>query len=155
MMTASGQPRIMVVEDDEEAREFFVQTLRRGGYEVRQARDGAEALALLYQSPGDLVLLDSCLPDMDGWQLLHQVRVNPLLFDIAAIIVTNQPTDCAGPQPDTWGGVVLQRRVGASHLLEEVERLLRSGPLHGDRRASMGASYVASPHPSASMHAAA
>lgn len=68
---------ILVVDDDEAARELCLRQLRQEGFRVLAAASGEEALQLIQATSVDLLLLDVVMPEMDGWQLLeilHQQR---------------------------------------------------------------------------------
>jgi two-component system response regulator RegX3 len=62
---------VLIVEDDDAIAEPLAKGLRREGFEVRRAPDGAAALAA---APADLVLLDLGLPDMDGFEVCRALR---------------------------------------------------------------------------------
>jgi two-component system response regulator AtoC len=64
---------VLVIEDDDGAREALSQYLVAGGYHVRHARDGAEAIAAL-ATPADAVLLDLVIPAPDGFEVLRRLR---------------------------------------------------------------------------------
>jgi two-component system response regulator AtoC len=64
---------VLVIEDDDGAREGLSQYLVAAGYRVRHARDGAEAIAAL-AAPGDAVLLDLVIPAPDGFEVLRRLR---------------------------------------------------------------------------------
>lgn len=132
MATSPDGNLVMVVEDSEEVREFFAQTLRRNGYHVVAAGDGAEALALLRRAPADLIVLNLCLPDMDGRQLLRHLRMGPYASDTPVVVVTGQPPAlCA--QLDVETEHVLYKPVAASRLVTTVEALLGRGrPVGGE-----------------------
>jgi CheY-like chemotaxis protein len=66
--------RILVVEDDEMLRELILRNLERRGHEVRVAEDAHTALAHLRTDPFDLILLDICLPDETGWEVLRTAQ---------------------------------------------------------------------------------
>ena len=66
--------RIMVVEDDTNARKLMLAVLAQNGYEPVPARDATEALALLDRKHIDLILLDVMLPGMDGFSLTRELR---------------------------------------------------------------------------------
>lgn len=57
---------VLVVDDDEGIRDFVATALADAGYAVRQAGDGAEALALVDRHRPDVILLDMRMPIMDG-----------------------------------------------------------------------------------------
>ena len=65
---------ILLVEDDESAREFLAENLRGHGYTVSLATDGAEALRQWEARRPDIVVLDLGLPDMDGESLIRRIR---------------------------------------------------------------------------------
>lgn len=71
---AKGSSLILVVEDDAELREMLVLNLERQGYQVAQARDGAEGLERAKALKPDLIVLDLMLPKLDGRQVCRQVR---------------------------------------------------------------------------------
>ncbi len=57
-------------------------------YGVSQAQGGQEALSLLRSKPFHLVLLDIEMPDMDGFEVLRQMKEDPSLRDIPVIVVS-------------------------------------------------------------------
>ncbi|WP_437782490.1 response regulator [Sorangium sp. So ce1097] len=81
--------RILVVEDDLDIRSILSQLLMFEGYDVEEAADGAEALALLRGGqPPALILLDLMMPVMDGWQLRAELQRDPALASIPVVIVS-------------------------------------------------------------------
>ncbi len=66
--------RIMVVDDDANICEIMRLYLEKEGFDVTQAHNGAEALALFEANPPDLMLLDIMMPQIDGWQVCREVR---------------------------------------------------------------------------------
>ena len=67
-------PRVLVVDDERLIRWSLEQTLATIGYEVATAEHGAAALASVREEPPDLVLLDLKLPDVDGIEVLRQIK---------------------------------------------------------------------------------
>jgi DNA-binding response OmpR family regulator len=66
--------RLLVVEDEKKVASFIQQGLEEEGYAIDVASDGAEGLALVLERMHDLILLDICLPKMDGLQVLQALR---------------------------------------------------------------------------------
>jgi two-component system cell cycle response regulator CpdR len=64
---------ILVVEDEPVSLEFISQVLRKEGYRVSKARDGAEAIELLDNTRFDLVLTDIRMPRLDGVALAMHI----------------------------------------------------------------------------------
>jgi CheY-like chemotaxis protein len=66
---------LLVVEDNEAAREGLAFVLRRAGFHVLTAADGRRALLLLWSvPPPEVILLDMLLPVLDGWHFLERLR---------------------------------------------------------------------------------
>ena len=74
----AGRPvrRILLVDDDDEVLELFARMLKAcdGALQIETASSGEQALEKLRRATFDLVLLDVLMPDMDGWQVLEQLR---------------------------------------------------------------------------------
>jgi two-component system KDP operon response regulator KdpE len=67
-------PRLLLVEDELPIRKFLGASLASAGYELDEASSGRQALQHASQHPPDLVILDLGLPDMDGQEVLRQLR---------------------------------------------------------------------------------
>ena len=66
--------RVLVVEDNDDAREMVTATLAHAGHEVCEARDGASALAMAAEHDPDAVVLDIGLPDISGYDVARRLR---------------------------------------------------------------------------------
>lgn len=75
--TASLQNvRILIVDDDDDVREYVAAVFRRSGAEVTTASSAREGLKALEKWPADLVLTDLAMPAADGFDLLHWIRTS-------------------------------------------------------------------------------
>jgi two-component system KDP operon response regulator KdpE len=75
MTTAPPAPRVLIVDDDEQLRRFLSTTLAGHAFRVVEAATLAEAAAAAEADTPDLILLDLGLPDGDGIDLVHRLRV--------------------------------------------------------------------------------
>lgn len=66
--------RVLLIEDDRAIQRFLTLILETNGYEVLQAFDGATSIAVLLNQNVDLILLDLGLPDIDGMDVLKEIR---------------------------------------------------------------------------------
>lgn len=66
--------QILVVDDEWNMRNLLRIYLMKNGFEVMEARNGHEGLAMSDQYPFDLILLDVMMPDMDGWEVCKRIR---------------------------------------------------------------------------------
>ena len=80
---------ILLVDDDDDVREAFIDVLRNEGYEITTARNGCEALELLRRGarPG-VILLDLMMPVMDGFEFRAQQLADPSLADLPVVVLT-------------------------------------------------------------------
>lgn len=63
--------RILVADDDRDAREALSEILKRNGYEIEVAADGSEAMAMIHGAAYDIVLTDLKMPGADGIEVLR------------------------------------------------------------------------------------
>ena len=89
----TGTGRVLLVEDEADVRQFAVRALKRQGYQVLEAADGVEALAIMEANQGtvDIVVSDVVMPEMDGPALFKELRRrNP---SIKVIFVSGYPNE--------------------------------------------------------------
>jgi len=79
---------ILVVDDNEPNLELLQAYLEDIGCDIRAARDGVEAAAMIEQDPPDLVLLDVMMPRMSGFQLCTKIKQDPATREIPVVMVT-------------------------------------------------------------------
>ncbi len=84
---------VLVVEDDEAARTALTGFLQAGGYRVRWAGTGAEALSAVASGPADAVLLDLVLPEPDGFEVLRTARASDPHLPIIVLSALAQAED--------------------------------------------------------------
>jgi len=82
----AAAPMLLVVDDDQVARELLAETLAREGYRVRVAGGGEEALRLAGAEPFDMALVDLRMPDLDGLGVLKQLAM--IQPDLPVVILT-------------------------------------------------------------------
>jgi HAMP domain-containing protein/signal transduction histidine kinase/DNA-binding response OmpR family regulator len=82
--------RLLLVEDDETERNAVAELLRHDDLEIAFAQTGASALSQLRTDPADCVVLDLKLPDMSGFDVLEEIRVDPALCDIPVVVFTGR-----------------------------------------------------------------
>src|SRR4051812_24054712 len=83
---------ILVVDDEPAIQTLLRLSLQRAGYSVQVAGTGQEALDLYTARPSNLVLLDICLPDIDGFTLCDELRLRSLV-PIVILTAMNRAED--------------------------------------------------------------
>ena len=82
-------PAVLVVDDIEDNRYTLIRRLKRQGIEdITEAADGRQALALLNERPFDLVLLDIMMPEINGHDVLREIKADMSLRDIPVIMIS-------------------------------------------------------------------
>lgn len=84
--------RLLIMEDNVDHLGMMKTYLELEGYEVEAACNGREGLDIIARYKPDLVVSDLQMPDMDGMEMVHQLKANPLTANIPIIIVTGAKT---------------------------------------------------------------
>jgi signal transduction histidine kinase len=95
-MTDLGRARILVVDDSDPGRYSKSRTLRQAGFEVVEAANGADALQLVAAHAPDVVVLDTQLPDISGWDVCKRIKSGgidaPIVLQVSATYVQEGDT---------------------------------------------------------------
>ena len=81
-------PKILLVEDNEMNRDMLSRRLKRRGYEVEIAVNGAEGITMASANAPDLILMDMSLPIVDGWEATRSIKADPATTAIPIIALT-------------------------------------------------------------------
>jgi len=120
-------PRILAVDDEPNIVRLIQVNLERQGYQVETANNGAQALAKIKANRPDLVVSDVMMPEMDGFELLANIRRDPALMDLPVIMLTAKAQDrdvMTGYQ--TGADMYLTKPFNPQELLQFVKRILSS-----------------------------
>jgi two-component system cell cycle response regulator DivK len=130
--SAQEAPLVLVVDDYEDAREMYAESLRVSGYRVALARDGREAVAETDALLPDLVLMDLSLPGLDGWEATRQIKANPRTRHIPVVALTGHALSNAaeGARAAGCDAFVLKPCLPDDMLLE-VQRVLARASREG------------------------
>ncbi len=100
---------VLVVEDDPDLLRLLIRVLEKEGFEVAAASDGQSGLALASARPKpNLIISDIMMPDMDGLEMVRQVKRDPRTKPTPVIFLTAK---------DTPGDIVEGIQAGARHYL--------------------------------------
>ena len=89
----ASQEKVLVVDDDRMNRFQLAIVVENMGFSVSQASSGVEALQVLNVEEIDLILLDSLMPELDGFEVLNQIKSNPDLINIPVIVFSSLDDD--------------------------------------------------------------
>jgi CheY-like chemotaxis protein len=80
--------RVLIVDDNPVNLKLASRVLEFAGYEILEAVDATHALAVICQTPPDLILMDIGLPGMDGLTLTRQIKADPATSHIKIVALT-------------------------------------------------------------------
>ncbi len=116
--------KILVVEDDEVARELVRLTLERRGYAVEAAEDGVRGYELALSGRPDLIITDVWMPAADGVHLVRRVRDTPEIAATPILVTTGFGTGSATLTLAQGADAYEPKPLDPERLLETVRRLL-------------------------------
>lgn len=121
--SAANPARILVIDDEPQIRKFLDISLRAQGYRVALAEDGRSGLALLATQGAELVILDIGLPDMDGHEVLRELRG----WSTVPVLMLSVRADEVGKVAALDGGAndYVTKPFGTPELMARVRSLLR------------------------------
>jgi DNA-binding response OmpR family regulator len=116
---------ILVIEDQEDLAELYEATLKQAGYKVRTAYTGEEGFAEFKANGADVVLLDMTLPEMNGAQVLREIRA--LNASVPVVVVTGETSNDLRQQCERLGvHEYLSKPPDYNELLSAIERSIES-----------------------------
>jgi len=83
-----ARPLILIVEDQADLRQLYAHQLTISGFDVIEAENGAEAVALTTQDAPDVVLMDLSLPIVDGWEATRRLKSDHRTAHIPVVALT-------------------------------------------------------------------
>ncbi len=126
------KPRILVVEDNDVAALQIRTALEDNGYEVIVATGGAEALATFSQVLPDAVVLDLMMPEIDGFQVLDQIRSTPWTATLPVLVLTAKEltaVDRAQLKHNNVQEMIQKGSMNRDELVAHVGRLVNRAPI--------------------------
>ncbi|MGD2180404.1 response regulator [Lusitaniella coriacea] len=116
---------ILVVDDDAHIRELLRQELEAQGYQIREAKDGLEAIQQVKALQPDLIIMDVMMPQMSGFDAVAVLKNDPQTMEIPIVILSIMEDKERGYRlgVDRY----LQKPINAEMLLQEISLLLSQG----------------------------
>lgn len=118
---------ILIVEDHPTMREAMRLILEHEGFDIRDAPDGAAALAMVREQPPDLMFLDLNIPGASGADVLTELKSDPKTRSVRVIVVTATGEEGRGYVLSLGADEYFTKPFSPTALLRTVERVLK-GP---------------------------
>jgi CheY-like chemotaxis protein len=118
-------PNILLVEDQEMNRDMLSRRLKKRGYDVSIAVDGAEGIEKARSESPDLILMDMSLPVIDGWEATRQLKAEDATRGIPIVALTAHAMTTDREKALAAGCDAYETKpVELPRLLETIEKLL-------------------------------
>ncbi len=133
MNTVRGE-KILVIDDSPEITRLLQNVLLQAGYQVVTHNDPQAALSAVEEERPDLVILDICMPHLDGWEVCRRIRE----VSSVPILMLTVLSESSNVERSLRAGAdaYMTKPFPLSALLERVRGLLRREPPRGIRRIS-------------------
>ena len=114
--------RILVIDDDDQVRDFFREMLEHVGYEVVEASDGNAGIARFTEDPTDLVITDIMMPGKDGLETIEELRRS--FPDVKIIAITGEGIHSLPVAYDLGAVRIFEKPIVVNEIREAVRELL-------------------------------
>jgi len=116
---------ILLVDDNTNIREAYAEIIEIFGYNCLLAEDGQDAITIMLSTACDLIISDSEMPDMNGYELLHHIKTDPQNSHIPFVLHTGRdkhdlPLNTYDVMPDA----ILSKPTNLNHFRATIERFL-------------------------------
>ncbi len=129
-----GQPikniKVLIVEDDEGICEMYATAFMREGFKVYTAKDGRVAIEKYHSKQPDILLLDIMMPDVDGYQVLKEVRKEAGQY-VPVIMLTNLDMEhfARHDSIDTVDAYLIKSNFTPSEIVAKTKEVLKVNKL--------------------------
>jgi two-component system, cell cycle sensor histidine kinase and response regulator CckA len=121
---AAGSETILLIEDLAELREMIATMLRSKGYDVLQARDGADAVSVAasHFAPIDLIVTDVVMPKLNGPEAVRQIRTRR--SSVKAIYITGYSNQALTGEESSSNSITVEKPIRPDTLLAKIREIL-------------------------------
>lgn len=115
---------ILIADDHDDNRELLLLLLGGEGYDVREARDGSECLAMALEEPPDLIVIDLSMPVLDGWMVFEKLKADERTRRIPCMAVTAHADLELNKALEKGFSAYVSKPYSGDHLLKTIASLL-------------------------------
>lgn len=120
----ASQKVVLLVEDEDDARDLLAQILEDADYKVLRAANGLEALNVLESVKGEcnIILLDLMMPVMNGWDFRRKQKQNPMMERIPVLLMSAGARIASAASGDLDAAGFVSKPVEIPDLLDKVKQ---------------------------------
>ncbi len=120
--------KILVADDADLMRKIARMSLEKGGHQVIEASDGAEALSVAKSEKPDIILLDAEMPEMDGWEAAKAIKSLPEMASTPILMCTGH--DLSGEEEQlksVEAAGFISKPYNPATMIEKIKEILGMG----------------------------
>ena len=119
--------KILLAEDDLQLIDMYKKKFELEGFDVTLAEDGKKTLAILEEERPDIVLLDIMMPEINGIEVLKNIRENDETKDLLVIILTNLSNESTAEEIYRYGATdyLVKAELTPIQVVDKVKEILK------------------------------
>ena len=121
---------VLIAEDSDDLRALWRTCLTHSGFTVEEARNGQEALEKARAHTPDVIVMDCCMPVLDGLSAMLQIRRDPALTNVPMVALSAASAHTGAQAVKAGCDAFLAKPVMPDQLIERVQVLLRATKDH-------------------------
>ncbi len=120
--------QILLIEDDPFLIDIYTTKLKESGFRVEVATGGGEGVSKIKEKKPDLLLLDIVLPQIDGWEILKEIKSDEELKDLKVIILSNLGQKEEVEKGLAMGAIkyLIKAHYTPTQIVEEIKKVLKA-----------------------------
>lgn len=128
ILRTPDQPTVLVVDDNSATRRFVREALALEGYQIVEAEGGAAAIEACTHRTPDLILIDLCMSDMRGTDVIRRLRAETSTAEVPIVVFTGAPEEADACDAAAGFSDLIAKPVDADALVEAVRSHLAPRP---------------------------
>ncbi|PIZ00185.1 response regulator [bacterium (Candidatus Howlettbacteria) CG_4_10_14_0_8_um_filter_40_9] len=119
--------KILLAEDDLQLIDMYKKKFELEGFDVLLAEDGRKALEILKTETPDIALLDIMMPEVNGIEVLKEIRENPETKELLAVMLTNLSNESTAEEIYKYGATdyIVKSEMTPMQVADKVKELLK------------------------------
>lgn len=119
--------KILLAEDDLQLIDMYKKKFELEGFEVLLAEDGRKALEILKIETPDIALLDIMMPEINGIEVLKEIRENPETKELLAVMLTNLSNESTAEEIYKYGATdyIVKSEMTPMQVADKVKEILK------------------------------
>ena len=117
--------KILLIEDNKEQVEAYSEEMRRAGFGVSVVSDGLKVMSAIEEVKPDLIVMDVMLPNIDGWEVLGDIKKISDAIKVIVVSELSQDHDVFRSLELGASKYLIREHYSPSEIVEEIKKILK------------------------------